>query len=113
MSECTDYINNLKKEILALEKIKDKLHNQENIDYEINVRKSKILKCKENIEILQNNPTYHKLYISILNGCNPTRAVRELAEENYKNGIKPATERAIWNIYKKMQKTLQTSLKLQ
>mgnify|MGYP005965782577 FL=1 len=46
----------------------------------------------------------------MLNGLTPTRAINEIATENYEKDIKPAEESIIWKkYYKNLKKMLNSS----
>lgn len=47
-----------------------------------------------------------RLYSKILSGIKPTKAVEEVAEENYINDVKPSSIPSIWRHYNKLKKSL-------
>ena len=106
--ECIKYINDLTIEIEILNDLKNSLdYNKEkleDINDKIN-RKSKILeKCKSNLEKLSNNQICYRIYVKILNGVPVSKAIQEVADENYINNIKPVNAENIWrNYYPKLK----------
>ena len=46
----------------------------------------------------------YRIYAYIIKGFNPTKAIKKVAEENYLNDIKPATEMGLMPYYKNVKK---------
>jgi len=104
--DCIKYINDLQLEIKMLEDLKNN-SNTEDIDKKIKNKKDILEKCKANLEKLSFNQIYYKLYLNILNGLTPSKAVETVAESNYLNDIKPCSVASIWEYYKKMKKIIE------
>lgn len=104
--DCIKYINDLQLEITMLEDLKNK-SNEEDINKKIEIKKDILQKCKINLEKLSPNQIYYKLYLNILNGLTPSKAVETVAENNYLNDIKPCSVASIWEYYKKMKKIIE------
>lgn len=104
--DCIPYIDDLQIEINIL---KDIQHNGdcdiEQIDKKIKEKELLIQKCKENLSKLSINSIEYRLYLKILSGLKPSRAIEEIANENYNNNKKPFTPSKIWkNYYPKIKK---------
>lgn len=107
--DCIPYINDLQLEIYILDDIKKVCGNEDKvkkIDIKINERKSLIKKCEENLSKLSDNNIEYRLYLKILDGKRPSKAVEEIADENYENDLKPTSLSNIWNYYKKIKKII-------
>lgn len=98
--DCIPYIKNLLLEIEMLEKI----NNNPEIDKKIQEKKDLVEACKETLNKLSTDNIEYRLYMKIINGLNPTKAVKEVADENYINDIKPNSEAQIWKYYKNLKK---------
>lgn len=102
--DCIPYINDLQVEIKILKDIKANQNcNTNEIDKKIQEKERLIDICKNNLSKLTINSIEYRLYLKILNGKSPTKAVEEVAEENYLNDIKPSSIRPIWEKYKNMK----------
>lgn len=101
--DCIPYINDLLIEIDMLKKL-------DNGDVEIKhkiFQKEKIIdECKKNLSKLSNHKIEYRLYLYILEGLNPTKAVKKIADENYINDISPMDVSSIWRKYQKMNEIL-------
>lgn len=101
--DCIPYINDLLIEI-------DMLNKLDNGNPEIRnkiIQKEKLIEdCKNNLLKLSNYKIEYRLYLYILNGLNPTKAVRRVADENYLNDITPCDPSSIWRKYQKMNEIL-------
>ena len=105
--DCMSYINDLTIEIKILEDVKKGAScDIDKIDEEIKEKRKLIEKCKNNLSKLSNNKIEYRLYLAILNGLNPSKAVDKIANENYINNISPSSIASIWRIYKKMKKNI-------
>lgn len=110
--ECIKYINDLK---IELDMLKDSLHDcRDEREYNNIVRiiKSKeelMAKYKINLEKLSDCQIEYRIYFKILNGLSPTRAVEQVADENYTNGLGPTSYSQIWSkYYKNLKKIIQS-----
>lgn len=105
--DCIPYINDLILEIKILEDIKkDASCDIEKINNQINAKKQLVEQCKSNLSKLSKNKIEYRLYLYILNGLKPTKAVKKIADENYINDITPADVSSIWRKYQKMNEIL-------
>ncbi len=105
--DCIPYINDLQLEIKTLKDIKESCNtNYDYIDKLIEEKETLINKCKMNLSKLSNNKIEYRLYLKILEGKKPSKAIAEVAEENYKNDVKPASTDRLWKIYYKNLKKL-------
>lgn len=105
---CIKYINDLELEIKILENIKQsKKNNDLEINKEILNKKKLLEECKINLSKLSNNQICYRLYLHILNGMSPSKAIEKISQENMINGIKPTDTSTLWkNYYKKIKKYL-------
>lgn len=102
--DCIPYINDLLIEIDILEKLNN---NNPKIVSKISEKKKILAECKNNLNKLSSNKIEYRLYLKILEGKKPSKAIEELADENYTNGIKPTDISTLWtNYYKKIKKYL-------
>ena len=110
--ECIKYINDLETEIQILKDLKGNIKcDVSEIDEKIKNKEQLINKCKENLSKLSDNQICYRIYLHMLNGLNPSKAVEKVAEENYINDIKPNAPSNLWKYYKKIQKKLKTGVK--
>lgn len=99
--DCIPYINDLLIEIDTLEKINN---NNPEINNKIKKKRELIEQCRDNLSKLSMNSIEYRIYLHYLSGMSINKAIQKVADENYKNDIKPFTERAIYkNYYKKMK----------
>lgn len=103
--ECIPYIEDLKLEIETLKLIRTE-ENKYEIDNKIKKKENLIKQCKENLENLSSNQICYRIYLKLLDGLTPNKAVEKVAEENYLKDLKPNTRNGVWNYYKKMKKIL-------
>lgn len=103
--DCIPYINDLQLEINTLKELQlSRSDNQ--IQKQILEKEQLVEKCKKNLEKLSINKIEYRLYLALLSGLNPNKAVEKIANENYVNDIKPSSTSGIWNYYSKLQKIL-------
>lgn len=101
------YINDLQLEIKMLEDVKANGNCNVNIiNKQIEEKLKLIERCKDNLSKISNNKIEYRLYLAIINGLNPSKAVAKIANENYINNISPSSIASIWRIYKKMKKNI-------
>lgn len=103
--DCIPYINDLKLEIDMLKDIKGNSNN-EHIEKKIYEKTLLINKCKENLAKLSNTKIEYRIYLKLLEGKNPSKAIAEVAEENYQKDIKPSSVDRLWKIYYKNMKKI-------
>lgn len=108
--DCIPYINDLQIEINILKDIKKNNKCDVNlIDNQIKEKEILIEKCKNNLKLLSNNQICYRLYLAILDGMTPSKAIEKISNENYQNGIKPVDIGTLWKkYYKKVKKVLET-----
>lgn len=106
--DCIPYINDLQIEINILKDIQQSGNcDIEQIDNKIKEKELLIQKCKENLSKLSINSIEYRLYLKILNGLTPSKAIEEIATENYINDKKPFASSKIWkNYYPKVKKII-------
>ncbi len=110
--ECIKYINDLDIEIKMLEEAKRDCHDErdwQNLTRIIEYKKSKMQLYKDNLSKLSNCQIEYRIYLKMLNGLSPTRAVEEVAGENYISGKGITSLSQIWNKnYKKLKKIIKS-----
>lgn len=103
-------IENLRIEIGILEKIRDSSTKPKEIctlNQQISIKSKVLNECLYKLSNMPQNTVEYRLYTKLINGMNPSKAIEEIAEENYIDNIKPTSSRAIWDIYnKKIKKIL-------
>ena len=106
--DCIPFIKNLLVEIEILEDLKRTASsNEKEISKKISEKKETIERCKSNLSKLENGSIEYRLYLYILNGLTPSKAVAKVADENFQNDIKPSSENRIWrDYYKKIKNFL-------
>lgn len=105
--ECIKYINDLETEIQILKDLKGNIDcDISEIEEKIKNKEQLIEKCKENLAKLSNDKICYRIYLHMLNGLNPSKAIEKVAEENYINDVKPASICVLWEYYKKIKKTI-------
>ena len=110
--ECIKYINDLETEIKILKDLKGNINcDDSEIEEKIKNKEQLIEKCKENLSKLSDNQICYRIYLYMLNGLNPSKAIEKIAEENYIKDIKPNAPSNLWKYYKKIQKKLKTGVK--
>ena len=109
-TDCVPYIQDLKLEIEILKNVKNMTHKKETIkllDKKIKEKEQMILKCREILKKLSNNQICYRIYLNMLSGLSINKSIAKVANENYLNNIKPASERAIYKrYYAKLKKIL-------
>lgn len=107
--ECIKYINDLDIEIKMLEEAKRDCRDErewKNLTKIIEYKKDKMQLYKDNLSKLSDCQIEYRIYLKMLNGLSPTKAVEEVAEENYLKGIRPSGNVQIWKYYKKLKKNI-------
>ena len=109
MKDCLEYFDRFEMEISVL---KDLIKNSDNdrikelLEYSIEEKNNQLKKNKNILESIASNDICCRLYAKILRGKPPTRAVEEVANENYFNNIKPYSVSSIWRYYLKIKKLI-------
>lgn len=104
--DCIPYINDLVIEIRILKEIKksDMTRSRvDGIDKLIYDKERIINKCKKNLQRLSDNQICYRLYLKMLNGMSPTKAVESIANENYYRNLKPTATSKLWKYYKNVK----------
>lgn len=106
MEECLRYMNGLELEIRILnnlilksdeEKIKQMLKGEA-------TRKREILnKYRNTLDEIKDDEICCRLFAKLLKGKKSTKAVEEVANENFLNNIKPNNVSTIWKYYNKIK----------
>ena len=105
--DCIPYINDLQVEIEILKDVaKNGNCDIDLVNKQINEKEILIQKCRENLEKLSINSIEQRIYLKILEGKKPSVAIKEIADENYINDIKPSSPSKLWNYYKKVKEIL-------
>lgn len=109
--DCIKYINDLKVEISMLRELKENRieDNQDCSEFDEKIQKKEnlISRCKENLRNLSDNQICYRIYLAILDGLSPSKAIDKIASENYIKGIKPMDTSTLWeNYYKKVKKII-------
>ena len=105
MMDCIPYINDLEIEIKILKDVRAN-GNTSLIDEQIRKKEELLNECKNNLSKLSDNQIEYRLYLALLSGLNPNKAVEKIADENHFNNIKPSSISGIWNYYQRLQKKL-------
>lgn len=103
--DCIPYINDLEIEIKILKDVRAN-GNTSLIDEQIRKKEELLNECKNNLSKLSDNQIEYRLYLALLSGLNPNKAVEKIADENHFNNIKPSSISGIWNYYQRLQKKL-------
>lgn len=108
--ECISYINDLNLEIKTLKDIRDGgFGDIEDINEKIQVKEKLLEKCKKNLAMLSGQKIEYRIYLKILEGKKPSKAIEEISEENYLNDLKPTDISTLWTkYYKNLKKILKT-----
>lgn len=108
--ECIKYINDLDIEIKMLEQAKRDCRDErewKNLTKVVEYKKDKMQLYKDNLSKLSDCQIEYRIYLKMLNGLSPTKAVEEVAEENYNSGLGITSLSQIWNVnYKKLKKII-------
>ena len=106
--ECIAFINDLKLEIDTLKDLKNNSNSME-IDKIIAEKESIINTCKENLSKLSNHNIEYRIYLYILQGLCPSKAIEKISNENYLSNTKPVDISTLWKYYKKMKNIIKPS----
>ena len=105
--DCIPFINDLEIELEILYDLKRSGSSSiELIDKQIIEKEKVLLRCKENIKKLSINKVYYRIYSKILDGLNPSKAIEEVAQENYINDVKPSSIPGLWIYYREIKKII-------
>lgn len=110
MEECIKYMNNFEMEIMTIEGLINKVDNekmQELLSHDIDNKKTLLNKYRSVLSNISSDDICCRLFAKILGGTPPTKAVEEVARENYFQNIKPNSLSTIWRYYGKIKQLLQ------
>lgn len=111
--DCIPYINDLQIEIQMLRELKNSGNcDVTQLEQKILEKEELIERCKSNLEKLSDNQICYRIYLKILNGMTPSKAVEEVSEENYLNNTGITSLTVLWTkYYKKMKEILKNEVK--
>ena len=105
--DCIPYINDLLIEIQILKDVKANGNcDIEKVSNQIKEKELLIDKCKDNLKKLSENQICYRIYLNILSGMKPSKAIEKVANENYVNNVKPYDITTLWKKYYKKIKNL-------
>jgi len=110
MEECLKIMDSFEMEIKALEGLIGKTDNvkiQGLLKQEINNKKTILGKYRSVLSNISSNEICCRLFAKMINGLTPTKAVNEVARENYFNNTKPNSLSTIWRYYGKIKELLE------
>jgi hypothetical protein len=110
MEDCIKYMDNFEMEIIALEglmKRTDDIKMQQLLEIEVSNKKTLLSKYRSVLSNISSNDICCRLFAKILGGLPPTKAVEDVAKENYYRDIKPNSLSAIWRYYSKIKDLLE------
>jgi len=110
MEECLDFMNNFEMEIKALEGLVDKTNDnkiQVLLKQEIDNKKTLLGKYRSVLSNISSNDICCRLFAKIIKGTPATKAVSEVARENYFSNTKPSSLSTIWRYYAKIKELLE------
>ena len=80
---------------------------QELLKQEINNKKTLLSKYRSILSNISSDDICCRLFAKLLGGRPPTKAVEEVARENYFQNIKPSSLSTIWRYYSRIKELLQ------
>lgn len=110
MEDCIKYMDNFEMEIIALEGLMNRTDDdkmQQLLEKEVNNKKTLLGKYRSVLSNISSNDICCRLFAKILGGSPPTKAVEEVARENYFRNVKPSSLSAIWRYYSKIKQLLE------
>lgn len=110
MEECLNYMKSFEMEIKALEGLINKTDDvkiKELLEKEVDNKKKLLGKYRSVLSNISSNEICCRLFAKIMGGSPPTKAVEEVARENYFQNIKPNSLSAIWRYYSKIKELLE------
>ena len=110
MEECINYMNGFEMEIVAIEGLLEKTDDvkmKSILEKEIDNKKTLLSKYRSVLSNISSNEICCRLFSKILGGSPPTKAVEEVARENYFKNIKPCSLSAIWRYYSKVKQLIE------
>ena len=110
MEECIEYMNNFEMEIITLEGLIRTTNDnkmQQLLKKEVDNKKTLLGKYRSVLSNISSNDICCRLFAKILGGSPPTKAVEEVARENYFRNVKPSSLSAIWRYYSKLKQLLE------
>lgn len=105
--DCIPFINDLQIEIKILKDVRANGNSDVSlIDEQIQKKEELLNNCIDNLSKLSDSQIEYRLYLALLSGLNPNKAVEKIADENHFNNIKPNSISGVWNYYQKLQKKI-------
>ena len=110
MEECLNYMKSFEMEIKALEGLINKTNDvkiKELLEKEVDNKKTLLGKYRSVLSNIASDDICCRLFAKLLGGSPPTKAVEEVANENYYKNIKPNSLSTIWRYYSKIKELLE------
>lgn len=110
MEECLKYMDSFEMEIKTLEGLINKTDDEKMkvlLEKEVDNKKTLLGKYRSVLSNISSNEICCRLFAKILGGSPPTKAVEEVARENYFQNIKPNSLSAIWRYYSKIKELVE------
>lgn len=110
MKECKEYMDSFEMEIKTLEGLINKTDDSKIkvlLEKEVDNKKTLLGKYRSVLSNISSNEICCRLFAKILGGSPPTKAVEEVARENYFQNIKPNSLSAIWRYYSKIKELVE------
>ena len=110
MKECIKLMNSFEMEIKALEGLIGKTEDvkiQVLLKQEIDNKKTLLSKYRSVLSNISSNEICCRLFAKLMGGTSATKAVEEVARENYFQNTKPSSLSAIWRYYSKIKELLE------
>jgi hypothetical protein len=110
MKECKEYMDSFEMEIKTLEGLINKTDDEKMkvlLEKEVDNKKTLLGKYRSVLSNISSNEICCRLFAKILGGSPPTKAVEEVARENYFQNIKPNSLSAIWRYYSKIKELVE------
>lgn len=110
MKECIEYMDSFEMEIKALEGLigkTDEVKLQGLLQQEIDNKKTLLGKYRSVLSNISSSDICCRLFAKMLGGTPVTKAVEEVARENYFQNVKPSSLSAIWRYYGKIKELLE------
>ena len=110
MEECLKIMDSFEMEIKALEGLigkTDEVKLQGLLKQEIDNKKTLLGKYRSVLSNISSNDICCRLFAKMLGGTPVTKAVEEVARENYFQNTKPSSLSAIWRYYAKIKELLE------
>jgi hypothetical protein len=110
MEECLKYMNSFEMEIATIEGLINKTDDDKMktlLTQEVDNKKTLLGKYRSVLSNIASDDICCRLFAKVLGGTPPTKAVEEIANENYYRNIKPSSLSTIWRYYSKIKELLE------